>query len=1823
MAGRAVRIFSFLSILVWMLAGQAFAQDLRSVETTPDGDYFGFDLRTERDVTLDRCKAICLGDPSCRAFTYNPKAQWCFLKSDYSVMKPFPGSIAGKVVDRSRGPDIGAPPALSYVPESVRDEARRYRDEATAARPSEDAGYSFLLSSADDALQGQNPGQAVEQYRAALAITPDDEVLWTKLARAELAVSSDDGDETARRSRNGASAAFNAYQASRSTAARADALSALASGLDRLDLYRPALQAYEASLALANDGEVRAAYVDLKARKGFRIVDHSVDSDLAAPRVCAQLSEELVRSGVDYSTFVTVDNAAPKAIEAKDRQICVEGLEHGRDYRVTLRQGLPAAIGEVLESPVVLNVYVRDRSPSIRFTGGNFVLPATGRHGIPLVSVNTATADLALHRVGDRSLAQLLTGYQFLTQLDGYSVSSLADNLGEPVWEGRIDMASELNKDVLTSFPVNEALPERKPGVYVLTARPEGDTSEDWQPRATQWFVVSDIGLTTYTGEDGLDVFVRSLSTARPLEGVELQLLARNNEVLGIAISDAEGRATFTPGLARGTEGMAPAVMTASNGEADFVFLDMTRAGFDLSDRGVEGRAAPGAVDVFAWTERGIYRAGETVHAAALARDDTANAVENLPLTFIFVRPDGVEERREVSDGRALGGHHIALGLEGNAQRGTWTVKIHTDPKAAPIAQAMFLVEDFVPDRIEFDLSSDRTEIAPDEAAEVSVNGRYLYGAPAAGLELEGEINVSTTRDWARFPGYAFGLADEELDGGTRVALDDLPEADDQGKASFEAGVDALPSTTRLVNAEVVVRMREPAGRAVERKLPLTVTPEESVIGIRPDFSGGEVPQGATAGFRVIAVSPDGERQDLSGARWSLVKVERNYQWYRSNNSWNYEPVTTERKVADGTFDISQGAEAALSMPVDWGRYRLDVASADPTGPVASYAFDAGWYVEATSTETPDGLEIALDKENYLPGDVARLQVSPRFAGELLVAVGSERLFATLTASVPAEGATIDIPVTDDWGAGAYVTATLYRPGEAEESRMPARAIGVKWLSVDPGPRKLEMALGTPRKIEPRSPLSIPVTLNGLAPGEDAHVMVAAVDVGILNLTGYKAPDPVGWYFGQRRLGIELRDLYGRLIDGSAGTTGRIRTGGDGGGPTAQGSPPTEKLVAFFEGPVRVDADGKAEISFDVPEFNGTARVMAVAWSKNGVGQASSDVVVRDPIVVTAGQPRFLAPGDQATIRLDIANTDGPAGDYALAIEAQGKAGVSFGRVPASVPLAAGGRATVTVPVAATSTGDATVTVSLAHPEGTRVERTLFLPVRPGAMPVTTRQVVSLAANGGSLRVDGELLAASLLDGASVSVGVSRAAAFDVPSLLMTLDRYPYGCTEQTTSRALPLLYVSELSTAAGLEDDPKLRERIDAAIKHVLSYQSSSGSFGLWGPGSGDLWLDAYVSDFLTRAREQRFDVPEQAMRSALENLQNALSYTTDVAGSGTEIAYSLYVLARNKKASVGDLRYYADTRIDEFSSPMAQAQIAASLALYGDSQRAERVFATALRNVETKPSNASRSDYGSSLRDGAAMLALAAETQPAPTAIPAMMRFVTEARDATRYTSTQEEAWMLLAARALGTGAEAIRLDVDGAEHDGSFARRVDGSSLSDDPLTIVNRGDEPVDAVVTTVAAPADPLPAGGDGFSIQRTYYTLDGEETNITEARQNERYVVVLSITERNAWPSRVAITDLLPAGFEIDNPRLVGSAELSNFEWLGDPEAAHSEFRDDRFVAAFDRNRDSSREFRVAYVVRAVTPGVYVHPAAVVEDMYRPQFSARTSDGMMEVVAAP
>ncbi|MGB8812618.1 MAG: alpha-2-macroglobulin family protein, partial [Paracoccaceae bacterium] len=622
-----------------------------------------------------------------------------------------------------------------------------------------------------------------------------------------------------------------------------------------------------------------------------------------------------------------------------------------------------------------------------------------------------------------------------------------------------------------------------------------------------------------------------------------------------------------------------------------------------------------------------------------------------LPLTARLSRPDGVEYSRALVADSGAGGHVFALPIAGSAPRGVWTLDVLADVDADPLATKTFLVEDFLPERIDFDLTLAEGPLRLGDLPELTVDAKYLFGAPGADLAIEGEVLLRAADGLADFPGYVFGRHDapfdarmEPLPGDVRTGID--------GKAVIDVFLPEIDDPARPLEARMTVRVAEGSGRPVEREITKLLTPSAAMIGVKPMFDD-VVAEGTDARFSLVGVGPD-EAPVPMKVKWELSRIETNYQWYQSGGNWNWEPVVSRSVAGEGEVDLTAGP-IEISAAVEWGEYELAVERMDGQLAQTSTTFWAGWYAPADASATPDTLELSLDKPAYKPGETATLRIVPRAAGTALVTVLSNRLVAMQAVEVKEGENLITLPVTDEWGAGVYVTASVLRPMDVAAGRNPARALGLTHAAIDPGARKLSVAVETAAEAAPRGQMDVAVKVDGVAAGDTAYVTVAAVDVGILNLTAFASPNPSDHYFGQRKLGVGIRDVYGRLIDGLNGAEGQVRSGGDAGlQAKLQAAPPTEELVAYFTGPVIVGADGYARTSFDLPSFNGTVRVMAVAWSSKGVGQAEADVLVRDPVVVTASLPRFMSPGDKSRVLLEIVHATGPAGRMGLDLSAKG-----------------------------------------------------------------------------------------------------------------------------------------------------------------------------------------------------------------------------------------------------------------------------------------------------------------------------------------------------------------------------------------------------------------------------------------------------------------------------------------------------------------------------------------------------------------------------------------
>lgn len=1785
--------------------------DARRIALTSNIDFPGGDLTPIFETDFDSCRAACLADTQCKAFTFNERSNACFPKTDALESLPFEGALSARVYDTSPeylAAQSGRLAQLSFLRNEDADAARKLARDLPNFHLTGEWSAIALLDAARDARQSGAPLAALRFTGAALNIT-DDPRDWLAYAQLAVGLTGQNGRETRQWRERAISAGMNAFVRASSIDVQAGALSVMAIGLEGVGRGRDMIPALRLANAFLPRPETQSALEDAIARHGFRITEHRVDSDSSAPRVCAVFSEPLVAAGVDYAPFVqTVDSAL--AISHDDRQICVDGVNHGARYRLAFRAGLPAASGEVLSKTVPLEVYVRDRTPSLRFPGRGYVLPAGSEVALPIVTVNADTVNLRLSRVSDRNILTTMSDGSFAQPIPPWEESYFAENRAIEIWRGTGQVAGNLNQDTTTRLPLESETGTLEPGLYVLHARLDG-VREDENAPASQWFVVSDLGVTTYQGTDGLHLYVRSLSDTGPKAGVAAQVVSRSNSILAEVMTGEDGYAVVEPALLQGEAGAAPALVTLRHQNDDFAFLSLTDPEFDLSDRGVSGRTSPPPIDVFLATDRGAYRAGETIQTTLLVRDTRASAVQDIPLTVILSRPDGVEYSRHLVQPFGAGGYVQALPIGSNAPRGTWSLAVHVDPDAPARVTRRVLVEDFLPERLDLTLSAPDGPLQPNSVFQLTAQADYLFGAPAPDLPLDGSIRLNASRQLDGFPGVRFGRHDTVAT--PRGAGLPFAETDAAGLASISVALPESPAPDRPVTATITMTINEGNGRPVERRITRTVAPVGDLLGIRPLFED-RAAEGTDAGFELVGLSRDLTPQDMQ-VSWVLSRIERDYQWYQLYGRWSWEPITRRTRVATGTASLIDG-RASIATPVDWGRYELEVVRSDGAYLSASTLFSAGWVGDGDVTSTPDLLEVGLNKEAYQVGDTAQLRLTAPASGTALITVLSDGLVDRRVQSIAEGETTIDMPVTEAWGSGAYVTVSLLRAMDEDQGLQPARALGLAYAAVDPGEKRLAASFELPELFPAAGSISGALVVQNMPPNGQTYATVAAVDVGILNLTSFKSPDPEGHYFGQRALGVGLRDIYGRLIDGLQGSMGQVRSGGDAGAAMRlQAPPPTEKLAVAFSGPLIVGSDGRVPFDFDFDGFNGTVRFMAVVWSDEAVGQAEADVTLRDPVVLSASLPRFLAPGDESVLRLELTHVDGDAGRVPLVITSNGPVVADLMRLPSALEMVRNGREVVEIPIRARGEGDALLTVQLTTPDGTNVQRRLALGVRANDPEIRVSDRITLAP-GATFTLDRNLLAEFKKGTGQIVLSAGPLARFDAPGLLAALDRYPWGCTEQIASRALPLLYVQPLAEAMGLDRDQSLSSRLQEAVDTMLSRQAANGSFGLWRAESGDLWLDAYVTDVLSRARAQSVSVPDRAFAMALDNLRNRVNYAADFERGGEAIAYALHVLAREGAASIGDLRYYADVKGGAFGTPLALAQLGSALAFYGDQPRADQLFGAANARILSARPEAPvwRSDYGTNRRDAAAVLALAVEAGSEAINRDALVSVSLTSPDIHR--STQESAWTMLAAQALLEGSSADLL-INGIPADGPLVRVFEGDAFA--PMEIQTASDRPETLVVTRFGVPEVAPAPGGDGYQIDRFYFTLEGERVQPDRVQAGTRMVAVLKVTPIGPREGRLMVVDPLPAGLEIDNPSLLSTGDIRDLEWLTlNANPANVEFRSDEFRAAVDQR--GSNAFQLAYIVRAVSPGRFHHPAAHVEDMYRPQFRARGETGQIEVI---
>jgi uncharacterized protein YfaS (alpha-2-macroglobulin family) len=1597
-----------------------------------------------------------------------------------------------------------------------------------------------------------------------------------------------------------------------------------------------------------------------------------------------RVSELAEGSSASAPAAATLQRGSWTLDEQDERIAYFPAVQPQRRYQIEVKAGLKSVDGQALAATGRCELRTDAPPPSFHFASRGLVLPAGQNGGLPIASTNVPEVDVQFLRVRAESLPRFLEriagggqgggedeeggGYDAGGKLQGRAGAWQLDQwkaLTEAVHIARYQTGGAPDKRQISFLPVEQIRELQQPGVYIAVMSQPGRFADSYQ---VSHFYVSDVGLQLQRQGGAMSAFATSLKSGKALSGVRVELLDQHARVRASGQTDGDGQARFA-------SLPSDAVLVLARSGSQITPLRLQEPGLDLSEFDITGHASR-SLRLFPYAGRDLYRPGERFMLSLLARDADGKPLATMPpLQARLKRPDGrtVSQESWLFDGKRAGYLQHPVLLPPDAQTGAWTLELRADPAAEDaLASWRFQVEEFLPERMKLLLktASDATVLAPGQDFAVQVQGDYLYGAPAAGNRLI----VSSASERQRlalpkaWPGFVFGDVGDDSRTSRQQVSD--AELDDEGRAEIELPrPEAGNSAMRVVGS---FSLLESGGRPVVRSIERSLWPASKLLAVRPLFDRDVAQEGAQAGFELIRVDAAGKPQPIKGVKLRLLREEREYHWrFDEHRGWQSGFVEQEHEVEQRELDLG-ATRLPLSLPVQWGRYRLEAQDPE-TGLWLRYRFYAGWGAQEAERigNRPDRVKLAwleAPAGGFAAGGSAKLQITPPHDGEALLTVQSgEQLLLTRRIAVSSQGTAVDIDIGKDaaWARhDLYATVSAFRPGSQGDRVTPARAVGLLHLPLARGERQLKIALQAPAKTEPERRVPVKLKVEGAAGG--AWVTLSAVDVGILNISRYASPDPFDFFYGKQRFEAEWLDMYGRLIEKMDGKPARMRWGGDAAARDTQSLPKKVKLVDLFSGPVALDAKGEATVMLDLPDFNGTLRLMAVAASGDRFGKAEMEMVSAAPIVAELSMPRFIAPGDQAQIALDVTNLSGQA--QTVSVSLAGESPLRLAANPPPLQLKDKQREVLRFPVEAVAPyGLARIRLKLQTTSGIKIQREAALQVQPPYAMERDGRRHRLAA-GESLRLDGALMSRFHPASSALSLAVSDQPPLNLGRLVQGLLDYPYGCLEQTVSAAYPHLFVDEAAAKAWGLKPRSLAERqqmVDGALGRIAGLQGSQGGFTLWGSGASssyEPYLSAYVLGFLQDAKAGGFKPPEALQAKAVDWMQGELAQAPnrfpvlpkdllfDRGAQGAtasfrqrdyelvrdshrrfaELAHIGYQLAREQKAPLSTLRYLHDSVRDRARSPLPLIHLALALKLMGDERRAAEALDDAMRRpYGILPRDAARAwgwwwdewlgDYGSAVRDLAMGYALLHRHGVMHAQREQLLFDAADRVGSRRWSSTQEKIALVQAARAAGglkrDAAWSALLQVadlkQALESRSSEMRSFDAARVAQG-VQLTNQGQSPLFVELEGSGFPLQAPEPRNDVIELKRDWLESDGRAYNGRALKVGETLLV--RVQARAKTPIKDAlIVDPVPAGLEIENLNLSqGGMEMMVKPELGqqlmaagqDSRIRHREFRDDRYVAAaaLDGNWLS-----VWYLARVVSPGRFGIPATTAEDMYRPE----------------
>lgn len=1507
-------------------------------------------------------------------------------------------------------------------------------------------------------------------------------------------------------------------------------------------------------------------------------------------------------------------------------------FEPGTHFNLMIKQGLESILGAKTKNAYEADIIIGNVKPSFRFASSSGVyMLLSGQKSIEVKTVNLSELQVRVSQIFQNNLVHFLDqgrhyDYDYYEdEEEGYSYRRKyrysVGNYGRELDDKKITIGSATNRELSTQINLASYLRTDYKGFYLVEI---ANPTESWRSTA-KLISISNLGIIIKRSNDELLVFVVSLESNKPESGVQISLISTNNQIIATQRTDGDGVAKFQP-LNDAMKGFSLKLITAEKGD-DFNFLNLSDYHIESSRFDVGGKDdMQGKYDAFLYGDRNLYRPGETINLSGIVRILTQDLPKEMPVMIKVSNPRGTkvsEIRRTLNE---EGSFEIQFPTQPTALTGEYRFDLYTGNDLF-LSTYQTSVEEFVPDRMRLNLKPSKETAEPGDEITFDLQALNFFGPPAAGRKFEFEDKFDVLPFTSKtYPEYRF--ADDAVKKGPEDVHVNDGETDQEGTAKITIDIPKDVASPGLLSLRGKVAVFDESGRPVHQVARVLVYPKKYYLGIQ-NPNAYYISPNTPMKVRLVAV--DQTDKAINGMR---VKVEVvRHEWHSvlrmHQGSGGLRYVSEQRETVESSQELTLGTgplECAYST-LRSGDYLVRVSKVGDPGYNQFHFYAYSW---ATVDETsfaidPEArVDIVLDKKSYAPGDKAKILFQTPFSGTMLVSVERNKVFTYKYLEVKKNTASMEFKVGDEHLPNVYVSAVLFR--KIKDLNIPLLAgHGFVPLMVEKPENKLSVSISAPEKIRPRTKQKITVSI----PGEkNVFLTLAAVDEGILQIKNYATPDPYKYFYAKKSLQTETYDFFRDLIPEPQ------RKSSSGGGEdelTQRAGIPLAtrfKPVALWSGIVKTNSDGNADVTLDIPEFNGELRLMALAYKSDRFGSIQKPMKVADPIIITPALPRFLSPNDVITMPITAFNTTDKAVTLNFIIETEG--GIAALQQTATLEVKANQERFVAVTLKATDQiGKAVVRVK-TKAFGEKYESVTELPVRPTSGFVM--ESTSGFAEGGKT-ITQDIPDVFLPYGHRGHVFVSPFPVANFAKELKHLVGYPHGCLEQTTSKAFPQIYLRDIA----LLMDPSLLEKgspsyfVNEAITKIVSMQMSDGAFAYW-PGGDHAysWTTVYAAHFLIEAKKAGYAVPEQTINSACNALRKIAREKTTydysyyennritvkrIADKGA--VYALYVLALAGQPEQSVMNYFRTAT--SLLTTDTRYLLGGAFALSGDRKTYLEIIPPQFSIEEAQ--RTSGYCFDSQIRANALILNILLETDPNNPNIARYMDYLAQSYKRYYWFSTQDDAFTLLgfgkAARRAGTTNLKGTITVGSKKFVYSGGNNKFPIEEFGQKMTISLEGEGRVYYSITTEGIRKDgKMRIEDKNLKVWREFFDRQGNSISLNGVKQSSLVVVKLSINSDVDQLENVAITDLLPAGFEIENPRLTENTQYKFINSNDTP--AYVDIRDDRIN--YYVNFSGERRQTFYYLMRAVTQGEFVYAPVVAEAMYDGDYYSASGGGKIRIV---